>query len=136
MFKEIMDYLIPIAIVAILGIASKILIPAIRVLIHTKTEEFAAMAKSAKLREIIWRIGELIDDCVVATNQNYVDKLKGTDAWTPEAQAQALRTTTSAVMRLITTESLELLQEAFTDAQGWIIEKIDSSVNANKAKVK
>lgn len=133
MLKEIMIYLIPILFATILGVASKYLIPALRLFLEMKTKELAAMAKSARVREMIYRIGDLIDDCVVATNQNYVEKLKGTDGWTKEAQAEALKMTTSAVMSLITAEMMELLQETFRDSTKWINTKIDKSVNVNKA---
>ena len=100
-----------------------------------KAAELASKTKSEDIRWAIWRAEGLIDDCVVATNQNYVEGLKGTDGWTKEAQAEALKRTTTAVFGLVTNEVMELLQMAFTDATAWINQRIDKSVNDNKVKV-
>jgi len=84
------------------------------------------------LEKYITMLSDLITDCVIATNQTYVEALKGQKLFDEEAQKQALELTYQAVMGLLSETAVDILGEAFTDLEGYIRYKIEAEVNKNK----
>lgn len=74
-----------------------------------------------------------VTDCVIATNQTYVDSLKQQGSFDAEAQKVAFQKTLDAVLAILTDDVKEYIQEAFGDITVYLTTLIESSVNKNKA---
>lgn len=100
--------------------------------IRAKTNDLKSQTDSVTLQKYIEMLNTTITDCVLATNQTYVEALKGQNAFTKEAQIEAFQKTYNAVMDILTEDAKEYLNEALGDLSGYITNKIEAEVNQNK----
>jgi hypothetical protein len=77
-------------------------------------------------------INSTVEDCVIATNQNYVEALKNQNMFDAEAQKEAFKKTFDAVKSLLSQEAIEYLTEMAGDADLYISTLIEAEVNKNK----
>lgn len=101
--------------------------------INAKSAELQTKTDNDLLNKYIQMLTETINDCVVATNQTYVDALKDKNAFDEEAQKIAFEKTSQAVLNILSQEAKDYLTEAFGDLNKYIDEKIEATVKANKA---
>ena len=78
----------------------------------------------------------IVTSAVKATYQSYVKGLKGTDAWTKEAQEKALQMALDTAKEELTTEALAYIEEQHGDIDKYIKTLIESILydlkNGNK----
>lgn len=104
--------------------------------IQSKTTELKSKTDDETLKKYLDMLDKTIVDCVLATNQTYVESLKGQNAFTKEAQMEAFKKTYNAVMAILTEDAKEYLNETLGDLSGYITTKIEAEVNTNKAQPK
>lgn len=75
---------------------------------------------------------EIVTECVIATNQTYVDALKKQNAFDLEAQKTAFKMTYDAVLSILTEEAKECLELMYGDLAAYITQKIEAEVKKNK----
>ena len=90
---EFLNEVFNLCIVPLLGLISIYLVRFIKSL----TEEAQARVENDMADKYLNILGEIVSTCVIATNQTYVDALKGKDAFDAEAQRVAFETTKAAV---------------------------------------
>lgn len=73
-----------------------------------------------------------ITECVIATNQTYVEALKGQNAFDAEAQKKAFAKTYNAVLAILSEDAKEYLTNAFGDLTLYLTAKIETAVSTNK----
>ena len=100
--------------------------------ITVKCAELKAKVKSEKTGKYIDMLNSTIVDCVLATTQTYVEALKKDNAFTEEAQKEALNRTYQNVMKIVTEDMREYLQEAVGDLNAYILNKIEAEVKITK----
>lgn len=71
----------------------------------------------------------IVETCVIATNQTYVDELKEQGRFGPEEHDIAYHKTFNAVKALLTEEMQKVLNEAYTDLNFYISQLIQENVN-------
>lgn len=71
----------------------------------------------------------IVETCVIATNQTYVDELKEQGRFGPEEHDIAYHKTFNAVKALLTEEMQKVLNEAYTDLDFYISQLIQENVN-------
>ncbi len=71
-------------------------------------------------------------DCVIATNQTYVDSLKKSGFFDEAAQKEAFNRTMSAVMTILSEDAKEYISEATGDVNTYLTQLIESEVNKRK----
>ena len=125
---DILYKVFEVAIIPLLGAATLYLIT----LINTKKEEIKKQAKSETTKKYIEMLDDTIINCIIATNQTYVDALKKAGAFDAEAQKHAFKLTYDAVMAILTDEAQVYLNEAIKDLNVYITNKIESGVVAVK----
>ncbi len=74
----------------------------------------------------------IIETCVIATNQTYVDELKEQGRFGPEEHDIAYHKTFDAVKALMTEEMQKVLTEVYTDIDFYISQLIQEQVNTVK----
>lgn len=128
---EILYKVFEVAIIPLLGAATLYLIT----LIDAKKKEIKDKTKSETAKKYIEMLDDTIINCVVATNQTYVDALKKAGSFDAEAQKQAFKLTYDAVMAILTDEAQVYLNEAIKDLNAYITSKIESGVVAAKPQL-
>ena len=77
-------------------------------------------------------LADTITDCVVSTNQTYVDALKEANAFDKEAQKKAFELTYNKIMNVLTEDAKEYLTTIYGDLEIYITTKIESEVKLYK----
>ena len=127
-WTEILQQIFELCIIPLLGILTGCLIKAIK----NKTNELSAKSKNALTEKYINMLSQTITDCVIATNQTYVDSLKKQNIFDHEAQKEAFNRTYQSVMSILSEEAKKYLTEAYGDLSAYITAKIESEVNSTK----
>lgn len=127
-WAEILQQIFELCIVPLLGILTGCVIK----IIKNKADELSAKAKNDLTEKYINMLSETITDCVIATNQTYVDSLKGQDAFNCDVQKEAFNRTYQAVMAILSEEAKEYLTTVYGDLDAYITTKIESEVSSNK----
>lgn len=99
-----------------------------------KKEEANANKENMLADKYIKMLADTIKACVIATNQTYVDSLKDKNAFDGEAQKEAFKKTSDAVMLILSQEAKDYLSTIYGDLNQYIITQIEASVNENKKK--
>lgn len=79
---------------------------------------------------------DLIITVVSSTSQTYVDALKSSGEFTKESQVEAFNKTKSTILKLLSTESKELLSTLYTDIDTWLDVQIEAAVRNQKNSLK
>lgn len=99
-----------------------------------KKEEANTNKENILADKYIKMLADTIKACVIATNQTYVDSLKDKNAFDGEAQKEAFRKTSDAVMLILSQDAKDYLSTIYGDLNQYIITQIEASVNENKKK--
>lgn len=100
--------------------------------VNAKSAEIGTKVKNETQKKYLEMLNSTITDCVIATTQTYVDSLKKQGTFDAEAQKVAFTMTYESVVKLLTDEATEYLNEAVGDLQLYITQKIEAEVNLNK----
>lgn len=131
MDMELIAQIFEVCIIPLLGVLTAYFIK----WVNAKTANLANEANNELQAKYINMLNNTITDCVIATTQTYVDTLKKQGAFDAEAQKVAFTMTYEAVVKLLTDEATEYLNEAIGDLNLYITQKIESEVNLNKTIV-
>lgn len=112
----------------LLGIGTTYLI----VLINAKIKELKKQSDNNLEKKYLDMLNNTITDCVLATNQTYVNELKKQGKFDLDAQKIAFQKTYENVMALLTDEAKKYLSEALGDLQTYVNNKIEAEVLLNK----
>ena len=118
-----------VCIIPLLGVLTTYAVKYIKV----KSEEITTKTKNELIDKYVIMLTDTIADCVIATNQTYVDSLKQQGKFDAEAQEEAFNKTLNAVLAILNEESKVYLTEAFGDLNAYIALQIEASVNKNKS---
>jgi hypothetical protein len=77
-------------------------------------------------------LSDTVAECVIATNQTYVEALKKDNCFTEEAQKEAFQKTYTAVMGILADDAKEYLTAIYGDLTTLITNKIEAEVNLQK----
>ena len=101
-------------------------------LIKAKKNEIIENTKNETVKKYVEMLDRTIEDCVLATNQTYVESLKKQGAFDLDAQQKAFQLTYDAVLAILTEEAQEYLAEAINDLNAYITNKIEAQVVVSK----
>ena len=125
---EILNEIFQVCIIPLLGVLTAYAVK----LIQNKSAEIATNQENAVVSKYIMLLSETIADCVIATNQTYVDALKEENAFDKEAQEIAFQKTYSAIMDVLSADAKEYLTHIYGDLSAYITARIEAEVKANK----
>lgn len=127
-WMEILEKIFEVCIIPLLGILTTYLV----VYLKTKRDKLIEQSESNLLDKYICKLHETITDCVIATNQTYVEALKKEGKFDLEAQKIAFTQTYETVLEILSEDMQKLLTEAFGDLNGYITTRIEAEVNRQK----
>lgn len=125
---EILQQIFELCVVPLLGILTTYLVK----LIRKKNEELDAKVSKEVSKKYIDMLADTITDCVISTNQTYVDALKEANAFDKEAQKKAFELTYNKIMNVLTEDAKEYLTTIYGDLEIYITTKIESEVKLYK----
>ena len=128
MGMELVAQIFEVCIIPLLGVLTAFFVK----WVNAKTAEMATNSKNETEKKYINMLNKTISDCVIATTQTYVDSLKKQGAFDAEAQKVAFTMTYESVIKLLTDEATEYLNEAVGDLNLYITQKIEAEVGLNK----
>ena len=100
--------------------------------IRTKTAELNIKNDNEMLSKYITMLSDTVVDCVIATNQTYVDSLKAQGKFDMDAQNIAFEMTYNAVLKVLNEDAKEYLTNIYGDLSTYITNMIEAEVNRNK----
>lgn len=126
---DILQQIFELCIIPLLAIITRSLV----IYIGAKKDELKNKTDNELAKKYLELLDDTIANCVIATNQTYVEALKKGNAFTADAQRAAFEKTYQAVIATLSEEAQKYLPEVVGDLQTYITQKIEASVNLNKA---
>lgn len=114
--------------IPILGVATTFLV----LFLNSKKQEVDAKIENETAQKYINMALDTIAECVVATNQTYVDSLKAQGKFDMEAQKVAFQKTFDNVMALLSQEAKDYLTVAYGDLTNYLTTRIEAQVKISK----
>lgn len=125
---ELLYEILEVCIIPLLGILTAYAVKFIKI----KGDEIAVKLNNEKANRYIALVSQTITDCVIATNQTYVEALKKDNAFSADAQKAAFQMTYDAVMAVLTDDAKDYIVAVYGDLSAYITTKIEAEVNLNK----
>ena len=97
-----------------------------------KSDDICAKIENDNLQKYLNMLNNTISQCVIATNQTYVEALKKEGKFDLEAQKIAFDKTKTSVLQLLSQEAKVYLTTAIGDLDSYINNTIEAEVNLNK----
>ena len=115
-------------IVPLLGIITAYIVAFIK----AKTAELKTTNSNEILVKYLDMLSTTVVECVIATNQTYVNSLKGQNAFDEAAQKVAFQKTYDAVIAVLSDDAKEYLTHVYGDLTIFITNMIEAEVNRNR----
>lgn len=125
---EIVIQIIQVCVIPLLGILTKYLVD----YLTAKRDEINSKTDSEIAQKYTNMIYQTVVDCVIATNQTYVESLKKSGSFDEAAQKEAFNRTMSAVMAILSDDAKEYISEATGDLNTYLTQLIEAEVNKRK----
>ena len=125
---DLLYQILEVCIIPLLGVLTAFLVKFIK----AKSNEITEKVENDKADKYVNMLANTISECVIATNQTYVEALKKDNIFTAEAQKQAFQMTLDAVMAVLTDEAKDYLVQIYGDLSAYIATKIEAEVNLSK----
>lgn len=127
-FVTLVPVLFQMVLIPLLAILTKYITTWIQIKINELTE-----SKNDKtFTKYMTMLQDTVIDCVIATNQTYVEALKTQGKFDAEAQKVAFQKTYDAVMQILTEDAVTYLNEALGDLDAYVNTLIEAQVNMQK----
>lgn len=100
--------------------------------LSAKSLEIQVKTENDLFNKYIAMLTETVTECVISTNQTYVNTLKEKGTFDEKAQKEAFQRTYESVLAILATDAKEYLSNAVGDLNVLITEKIEASVSMNR----
>ena len=127
-YNEIIASIFQVCIIPLLGVLTTFFVK----WVNAKSEEIQMNIDDATMKKYLNMLTDTVTDCVIATNQTYVESLKQQGKFDMNAQREAFSITSAAVMEILSDEAKIYLTAAVGDLNAFITQKIEAEVNINK----
>ena len=128
MYMTLIAEIFQVCIIPLLGVLTAFFVK----WVNAKSQQIQSGIDDATLKKYMDMLTSTISDCVMATNQTYVEALKQQGKFDAAAQKEAFKLTSEAVMKILSAEAQEYLSTAVGDLNSYITKKIEAEVNINK----
>lgn len=131
-YTELITAIFKVCIIPLLGLLTSYFIK----WVNTQNIKIKEEVDDETLEKYMDMLTQTITDCVLATNQTYVEALKQQGKFDVEAQKEAFKITSEAVLEILSDDAKQYLSCAIGDLNTYITKKIEAEVNLNKVVVK
>ena len=126
--NELINAIFQVCILPLLGVLTTFLVK----WLQAKSQQLQSNAQNEISKKYMSMLTNTITECVLETNQTYVEALKQQNKFDSEAQKIAFEKTSEAVMSILTEDAKKYLTNAVGDLELYIKQKIEAEVNLNK----
>jgi hypothetical protein len=137
-YLRLLSEIFEVCIVPLLGILTAYAVAYLK----AKKEEILAKIKTNKTQEekelmskYLDMVEKTVTNCVMTTNQTYVDSLKQEGKFDADAQKIAFDKTLDAVLAILSEDAKLYLTQIFGDLNVYLTNLIESQVKINKASI-
>ena len=127
-WTEILSQLFELVLIPLLGVLTAFFVKWLR----AKEKEINNNLDNDIAEKYLTMVTETITDCVIATNQTYVESLKKAGSFDAEAQKAAFNKTYEAVIQVLSQDTKEYLTSIFGDLAAYLNTRIEAEVNLQK----
>ena len=99
---------------------------------HIKCEQLKAKTDSEALRSLIEKIDYVVQVCVEATNQTFVDDLKNDGKLTDDEKREAFDKTFKAIQEMLTDEDKQNIIDSFGDLSTFLTTSVENYIKSSK----
>ena len=124
----LLQQIFELCVIPLLGVVTAYVVNYIRM----KTKELQANNSNDLLNKYVTMLSDTVCDCVIATNQTYVEALKNKNAFDEEAQKNAFKKTYEAVISVLSADAKDYLTNVYGDLTMYITNLIEAEVNRSK----
>ena len=124
----LLQQIFELCIIPLLGIITAYIVAFIK----AKTAELKTTNSNEILVKYLDMLSTTVVECVIATNQTYVNSLKGQNAFDEAAQKVAFQKTYDAVIAVLSDDAKEYLTHIYGDLTVFITNMIEAEVNRNR----
>lgn len=128
---ELIQQIFELCIIPLLGILTKFVIS----YLQAKSGELQTKTDNEIAQKYISMITNTIINCVIATNQTYVEALKKQGKFDKEAQEVAFQKTLTAVLATLSNDAKNYIIQTSGDLNTYLTQLIEAQVNTNKVVV-
>lgn len=125
---ELVKQIFEVCLFPLLGVLTTFLI----LFINKKSQELKATTDNELYHKYIDMLEQTVVNCVIATNQTYVDSLKRQGKFDKEAQIEAFNRTYNQVMLILADEAKVYLESAVGDLNAYVTNMIETQVKLNR----
>lgn len=125
---ELIKQIFEVCLFPLLGVLTTFLI----LFINKKSQELKAQTDNELYHKYIDMLEQTVVNCVIATNQTYVDSLKKQGKFDLEAQKEAFNRTYNQVMLILADDAKVYLESAVGDLNAYITNMIETQVKLNR----
>ena len=125
---ELVKQIFEVCLIPLLGVLTTFII----LFINKKTQELKASTDNELYHKYFDMLEHTIINCVIATNQTYVDSLKKQGKFDVPAQKEAFQRTYDAVMEILADDAKVYLESATGDLNAYITNMIETQVKLNR----
>lgn len=127
-YMALLQQIFQVCIIPLLGILTTFLVTFIK----KKIGEIQEKSDNEIFNKYMEMLKDTVVECVIATNQTYVDALKDKDVFDEAAQQEAFKRTYNAVLEILGKDITDYLNNSMGDLNTYIIKLIEAQVNKNK----
>ena len=127
----ILQQIFEVCIVPLLGIITAYVVNYIK----AKTIELNTNNSNEILVKYLTMLSDTVCDCVIATNQTYVNALKAQGKFDAEAQKVAFEMTYKAIIAVLSDDAKTYLTNMYGDLTVFITNMIEAEVNRNRVSI-
>ena len=128
MSTETLNQIFQLFVIPILGILATFVVEFLR----AKSKEIINKLDNDVAKKYTVMITNTVIDCVIATNQTYVETLKKQGKFDEQAQKVAFEKTLNAVLGILTEEAKNYIKETTGDLNLYLRQLIEAEVNKAK----
>ena len=128
---ELLNEIFEICIIPLLGVLTAFAVQYLR----AKSKEIIAGLDNDAAQEYIEMITNTVTNCVIATNQTYVETLKKQNKFDADAQKVAFEKTLNAVIAVLSDDAKDYIVKTTGDLNTYLTNLIEAKVNENKVVV-
>ena len=125
---ELVKQIFEVCLFPLLGVLTTFLI----LFINKKSQELKATTDNELYHKYIDMLEQTVVNCVIATNQTYVDSLKRQGKFDKEAQIEAFNRTYNQVMLILADDAKVYLESAVGDLNAYVTNMIETQVKLNR----
>lgn len=127
-YMALLQQIFEVCIIPLLGVLTTFVIMFVR----KKTNELQEATDNELYKKYMELLRDTVIDCVIATNQTYVEALKNKNAFDKQAQEEAFKLSYNAVMEILSDDAKEFLNSAVGDLNIYVTKLIEAQVKLNK----